>query len=260
MSCVGSWAKDAPQRVQPVGEPEQGPSRRPRNARGLMWPEGREGREKGCQVAGGEKPDPPGPGERPVTRHGVVWRSQPCPAGEKLEEQLGACRYDADQTGGGTEKENAIGSGHILKIKPTGLAAGLAVGYEGRVARMLPALGGESREAGAPVGLVKGTSRRWRHGGGRAEFTCSSPVDRGFPGWCWSLQPPPQTKRPRQAGGEAEASGPGEREGRVQAGTWVPRAPAFPQAVDTIFSLPKCVGACAPTLPSESQAQSPGYW
>lgn len=94
-----------------------------------------------------------------VTRHGVVWRSQPCPAGEKLEEQLGACHHDAGQAGGGIEKENAIGSGHILKIKPTGLSAGSAVGSEGRVARMLPALGGESREAGAPGGLVESRRR-----------------------------------------------------------------------------------------------------
>lgn len=131
--------------------PGWGPSRGLSTRRGVQcgWRE----REAGEGLSGGRRGRARSSGTLVnglVTRHRVVWLSQPRPAGEKLEEQLGACHHDAGQTGGGIERENVTGSGLFLEIKPTGLTDGLDVGCDRRVVRMPPALGDESMELVTP--------------------------------------------------------------------------------------------------------------
>lgn len=61
---------------------------------------------------------------------GMVWPSQACAAGEKLQELLGGCHHDAGSDRWWHRDREKWDSGHILKIKPTGLADGLGMGYE----------------------------------------------------------------------------------------------------------------------------------
>lgn len=66
----------------------------------------------------------------------MVWLSQACPAGGKLEELLGGSHHDAGSDRWHREGEK-WDSGPILKIKPKGLADGLDMEYERRrVVRM----------------------------------------------------------------------------------------------------------------------------
>lgn len=124
-----------------------------------MWLEGRGGVAEGLSGGRWGRARSQGPWLTAWSRgarHGVVWPSQPCPAGEKLDEQLGACHYDAGQTGGGIEKENAIGSGHILKIKPTGLLVAWMWAMRGKWAGCFQPWAGRARRRALLGALGRG--------------------------------------------------------------------------------------------------------